>query len=137
VLFFLLLLSFQLQNQMMKKDLQSKSDIEKVVITFYDRVKTDKKIGLFFTEVIKLDWDAHIVQMCSFWENVLLHTGDYKGNPLDTHRKIHKKYETKKVHFKRWLELFDTTVSEFYEGENASKMKSHARGIAVVMQEKM
>lgn len=121
----------------MKKDIASKADIELVVKDFYERVKADKKIGFFFTEVIKLDWDKHIVQMSSFWENVLLHSGDYVGNPLVTHRKVHKKYETNKMHFKRWIDLFKETIADHFVGPNADTMLQHAQAIAMVMQEKI
>lgn len=121
----------------MKADVSNRSDIDKVVSLFYEKVKTDKVIGFFFSDVVVIDWEKHIPLMCSFWENILFHTGDYEGDPLTSHREIHRKYTTRPKHFKRWLKLFGQTIDELYMGKNAEKMKAHATGIAVVMQEKM
>ncbi|TXI31567.1 MAG: group III truncated hemoglobin [Niabella sp.] len=67
----------------MKKDITNRYDIEKVVNLFYEKVKTDKLIGHFFTEVVKVNWRIHLPKMVSFWENVLLYSGNYEGSPLD------------------------------------------------------
>lgn len=121
----------------MKKDLTGLADIEKVVALFYEKVKADDTIGFFFSEVIPIDWPSHLTLMCAFWENVLFYTGNYEGDPLATHRNIHRMHPTTSVHFERWLQLFEQSVDEMYEGKNATKMKMHAKGIATVMQEKM
>lgn len=121
----------------MKKDLKKKKDIEKVVYEFYEKVKTDKLLSTFFEETIKINWGNHIPLMCSFWENVLLYTGDYEGNPLIKHREVNEMKATSKVHFDRWILLFENTVDAYFAGENADKMKSHARAIAMLMQKNM
>lgn len=121
----------------MKPDILTRNDIEELVHVFYERVKTDDTIGFFFTEVVPVNWEEHSLQMCAFWENILFFTGDYEGDPLTTHRSISQKHPTTAVHFKRWMDIFTQTVDELFEGENATKMKSHAKGIAAVMQEKI
>ncbi len=117
----------------MKKDIQDRSDIERVVTLFYDKVKNDKEIGFFFTQVVKINWETHLPVMCSFWENVLFFTGNYDGDPLTTHRNVHQKYRTGATHFQRWLALFVQSVDDLYEGAKAEAMKEHARKIAAVM----
>ncbi len=71
--------------------------------------------------------------MIGFWENVLFYSGEYEGNPIETHKKIHAIEPTKSVHFDRWLKLFDETVDKNYSGPNAEKMKEHSKAIASVM----
>lgn len=121
----------------MKIDISGRSDIEKIVTLFYDKVKDDELLGFFFSEVFEIDWDKHLPLMCSFWESVLFYTGDYEGDPLTTHRNVSRKHPTSAAHFERWLVLFDQSVDELYKGANATKMKNHARGIAAVMQKKV
>ncbi len=121
----------------MKTDLTGPANIEKVVALFYEKVKADDVIGFFFSDVIPVDWSRHLPLMCAFWENVLFYTGDYEGDPLTTHRNLYRLQPTTPEHFERWLQLFAQSVDELYAGVNAAKMKSHARGIAVVMQEKV
>ncbi|NLR78225.1 group III truncated hemoglobin [Chitinophaga eiseniae] len=121
----------------MKPDLTNKADIRIVVDEFYGKIKSDPVVGIFFTKVVAINWEAHLPTMCAFWENVLFYTGEYEGNPLDTHRKIHLQYHTRPEHFNRWLELFDETIDRHYAGPNADKMKYRAKAIATVMQQKM
>ena len=121
----------------MKRDIANRKDIEKVIVFFYEKVKKDKVIGFFFTTVLDVNWDKHLPLMCDFWENVLFYTGEYEGNPLVVHRKIHQQHPTGPEHVKRWLQLFDASVNAFYAGPNAEKMKTNARAIAKVMQEKI
>ncbi|MCO6461217.1 MAG: group III truncated hemoglobin [Saprospiraceae bacterium] len=118
----------------MKRDISSLEDIENIIRIFYERVRSDNEIGFFFTEVVQINWERHIPNMCSFWESVLFYSGDYSGNPLSAHRAIHKKYNTQPNHFKKWLYLFNAVIDNDYSGPNAEKMKHHARSIALVMQ---
>lgn len=121
----------------MKPDISSRSDIEKLMKAFYDKVKSDKRIGFFFSRVIPVDWESHMSRMVSFWENVLFYTGNYEGDPLITHQNISRKFETTPEHFERWLQLFCKTTDHLFKGSNAEKIKGHARSIAAVMQQRV
>lgn len=121
----------------MKPDISTRSDIKKLITLFYDKVKTDPEIGFFFSEVININWQEHLPLMCRFWENVLFHTGDYEGNPLEAHRNLHTKHPTSTKHFRRWIQLFNSTIDAYFSGANAEKMKQHAQAIAQIMQQKI
>lgn len=121
----------------MKKDILNKEDIKNIICLFYSKVKEDKSIGYFFSEVMSTDWDSHLKRMCLFWENVLFYTGEYEGDPLNTHRDIYKKSPTTPEHFKQWLNLFEQSVDALHSGPNADKIKSHAKGISTIMQLKI
>lgn len=121
----------------MKTDLNNVDDIRKVIARFYSKVKEDATIGFFFGAMAGDDWHRHEEVMCAFWENVLFHTGSYSGNPLATHRVINQANPVLPAHFSRWLALFNETVDALFSGQNAQKMKDHARGIAGIMQQKM
>lgn len=53
------------------KALADATDIQFLVKAFYEKVKADATIGYLFTEVAKLDFDAHLPVINSFWESVL------------------------------------------------------------------
>lgn len=117
----------------MKTDIKNRNDIEILVNAFYDKIKTDTKIGYLFTDVAKVNWELHLPKMYSFWENILFSTGNYNGNPMVAHMELHKKSETKKMHFDHWNNLFDETVDELFEGKKAEEIKQRALNISAAM----
>lgn len=121
----------------MKADIQNRADIENIVNTFYEKVKKDETIGYFFTEVIPVNWENHLPTMYDFWENLLFATGNYEGNPMAKHKGIHRKSALSMAHFQQWIHLFNDTVNELFEGENAELIKQRAQSIATVMQVKI
>lgn len=121
----------------MKKDILNSKDIEKLVNKFYDKVKEDKVISHFFNEVVKVDWEKHLPIMYRFWENVLFYTGNYNGNPMQQHLAIHAKHPFSIKDFTQWTILFNETVDELFEGENAELIKQRAQSISTIMQIKM
>lgn len=121
----------------MKKDIVNRKDIEKLVNLFYDKVKQDKVISHFFTEVVNVDWEKHLPIMYRFWENVLFYTGNYNGNPMQQHLAIHAKHPFGIKDFTQWTKLFNETVDELFEGENAELIKQRAQSISTIMQIKM
>ena len=121
----------------MKNDIEKRADIEMVVNKFYEKVKTDAIIGHFFSEVVKVNWEVHLPRMYDFWENILFHTGAYTGNPMQRHRQIHLQYSISNEHFTHWVQLFQNTVDELFDGDNAMLLKNRASSIAAIMQVKV
>jgi hemoglobin len=117
-----------------KKDIENRADIESLVNVFYEKVKLDPVIVHFFTRVVPVDWEKHLPIMYRFWENIVFHTGEYEGNPMAQHQAIHEKCPMSTEHFKTWVNLFNETVNELFQGENAEKRKQRALSIATVMQ---
>ena len=121
----------------MKRKLENREDIEFLVDVFYEKVKRDPLIGYIFTDVMKVNWEKHLPRINDFWENTLLYTGGYNGNPLEIHRRLNKVIPLTAELFKRWTDLFCETVDELYEGEKAVLAKQRAISISTVMQLKM
>ncbi|MFZ1751458.1 MAG: group III truncated hemoglobin [Saprospiraceae bacterium] len=119
---------------MTKSDIQNRSDIQKIIDAFYDKVKIDESVGHMFADV---NWEAHLPVMVDFWENVVFYTGGYSGNPMAKHQKLNQTQPLKPEHFQRWLALFNLTIDESYEGENASLLKERAKSIATIMEMKI
>jgi hemoglobin len=117
----------------MKTDIKNRADIEKLINAFYDKIKTDSKIGYFFTEVANVNWEKHLPRMYDFWENIIFSTGDFVGNPMAKHKELHQKSTMTEAHFQHWNALFDETVNELFSGEKAEEIKQRAANIAMAM----
>ncbi|MEP4534698.1 MAG: group III truncated hemoglobin [Cyclobacteriaceae bacterium] len=115
----------------MKPDIQSRSDIEKLVNTFYDKVRAHAEIGRFFNETIT-DWPEHLSKLADFWEANLFFVSGFRGNPMKTHIEVDAKFnhEIDQAHFGNWLELWMNTLDELFEGEKANLAKERARNMA-------
>lgn len=117
----------------MKTDIKNRNDIEKLINTFYGKIKIDTKIGYFFTDVAKLNWEEHLPKMYDFWENIMFSKGNYTGNPMTKHKELHQKSEMKEAHFKHWNALFNETVDELFTGAKAEEIKQRAMNISGVL----
>ena len=86
----------------------------------------DEVIGYIFTDVAKLDLEAHLPIIGDFWESLLFGTRAYQShgrNPLIVHGALHLKERLTPTHFDRWLRIFQLTVNEEFSGEKAELMK--------------
>ena len=111
-------------------DIETREDVEHLVRTFYSRALTDPFIGFIFTDVAKLDLEAHVPEITNFWETILLGTQAYRGGAFRPHAELHMKVELKQGHFDRWLQLWFGTADELFAGERANVAKVHALRVA-------
>ena len=115
----------------MKPDISNPVDIRTLIDTFYTKVQADDLIGFIFNEIAQVNWPHHLPVMYAFWEFLLLGTPDaYRGNPIQKHFDLHQKFPLKIEHFDRWVNLFQTTVDELFEGPVAENAKFRAFAIA-------
>ncbi len=127
-------MSTEVKSKIGKKDINNRHDIEILINEFYDRVKIDETIGPVFTEVVKINWEKHLPVMCDFWENAILFTGSYHGNPMDLHTHLHKAMPLLQIHFQKWNQIFISTVDSLFKGEKALLAKQRAIKISEVLQ---
>lgn len=118
---------------MSKTDIANREDIELLVNTFYDRVKTNLVLGYIFNHVIKVNWETHLPRMYSFWASILLNEHSFSGNPMLKHIDISKQTPLSETEFSEWLLLFNTTVDDLFAGNNADEAKTRAANIARLM----
>ncbi|HEY5317058.1 MAG TPA: group III truncated hemoglobin [Solirubrobacteraceae bacterium] len=111
-------------------DIESRADCERLVRAFYSRALVDPIIGWIFVDVAKLDVEAHVPQIASFWETILLGARSYAGGAFAPHAAIHMQARLRAGHFERWLWLWTGTVDELFAGERAELAKSHAQRVA-------
>ncbi len=117
-----------------RTDIRDRADIERLIDSFYAKVRQDETIGPFFANV---DWPEHLPKIYAFWESIVFGTASYRGDPMTTHRHIHEKHPLEHKHFERWLELFKGTTNELFAGPNAETITSRADSIAQLMEFKV
>jgi hemoglobin len=112
------------------RDIETRADCERLVRTFYGRALEDPVIGFLFTDVARLDLEAHVPRITSFWETILLGAQSYGGGAFRPHAALHMRAPLRRAHFEQWLRLWVRTVDELFAGERAELAKSHARRVA-------
>jgi hemoglobin len=119
----------------MKKDIVSRTDIELLVNVFYEKVIAEKQLRFIFEEMAKVNWATHLPAMYNFWENIILFTGSYEGNPLSLHKHLHHITPLSQAHFDTWNRFFISTVDELFAGPKATLAKQRAISISDVLKE--
>jgi hemoglobin len=111
-------------------DIESRSDCERLVRAFYGRALEDPVIGWIFVDVARIDLEAHVPAITSFWETILLGARSYSGGAFAPHAALHARVRLRAGHFERWLWLWRTTVDEMFAGDRAELAKDHALRVA-------
>jgi len=129
---------------MKRNDVQSRRDIEHIIVRFYDAMLDDPIIGFIFTDVAKIDLPSHLPVIVDFWEDILFSSNKsrskdrksvrvqkrYHGNTLQVHLDLHLKISLRAGHFTRWLYLFNSVIDDLHFGQNVDRMKRRAEQVA-------
>jgi len=119
------------------RDIATREDLEVVIRAFYTRAFADPIIGFIFTDVAKLDLEAHIPVFVNFWDTILLGGRTYSGGAFRPHAEIDAKAKLRYGHFARWLALWTLTISEHFEGPVAEQAKTHAIRVATAFHRRL
>jgi hemoglobin len=98
--------------------------IAELVDTFYGRVRQDPLLAPVFARVG--DWDEHLAKLRAFWSSVVLMSGRYHGQQMQTHFPL----SIEPAHFDRWLALFEQTTADVCPPAAAAIFMEKARRIA-------
>jgi hemoglobin len=120
-----------------RHDIETRADCEELVRAFYGRAMVDPIIGFLFTDVAKLDLEAHIPRITNFWDTILLGARSYGGGAFRPHVELHLKVPLTRGHFDRWLYLWAMTVDELFAGERAELAKAHASRVASAFESRL
>lgn len=117
----------------MKKDIETVADVEKMVNTFYNKVRDNTILGYIFDDVAQVNWQHHLPKMYSFWSSILLGEKSYNGNPMSLHVDLSKETTMSEVEFSEWVRVFSENVDSQFEGEKAEEAKIRGANIARLM----
>lgn len=112
------------------KEIENAADVHELVHAFYGKVLQDDVLAPFFKG---LNLEEHLPKMEFFWRFVLLDESGYTTSVTDKHMHMRLKEE----HFKRWLQLFNETIDERFQGEKAEMARQRAALIGWTIQSKM
>ena len=118
-------------------DIRNESDVQLLVNTFYNKVKSNTLLNPIFENVAKIDWDHHLPKMYDFWTSILLGKSVYKGNPIPKHVDLNFRVKLTPELFNQWLMLFLETIDELFSGSKADEAKVRAQSIAEIMRQKI
>lgn len=116
-----------------KKDIQNIDDIKLFVDTFYEQIQKDDILGHIFNDRIQDRWPEHLNKMYRFWQTVLLDEHTYYGSPFVPHAYL----PVDRVHFERWVQIFEKTINTHFEGSKAEKAKWQGQRMAEMFQVKI
>lgn len=115
------------------KPIESLDDIKVLVNSFYDKVRQDELLADIFNNVIQDGWPQHLEKMYTFWQTVLLSEYTYEGSPFPPHAQL----PVEKAHFDRWLQLFNATLEESFEGDRSERARWQANRMAEIFLSKI
>lgn len=121
----------------MKGDIETRGDLFRLLRRFYDQLLIDETISYIFTDVAKIDMKQHLPVIVDFWDMVLFDAATYTKNAVRPHLDLNRQSKFEKHHFNTWLSVFNKTVDEMFEGNNAFAAKQKAKSIATIMQIKV
>ena len=118
-------------------DIQNQDDLYLLVDAFYKKLLSDTSISYIFTEVVKIKLEEHLPILVTFWSQAILGTGGYTHNLTQIHLDVNTQEYLSPELFKIWLNHFNTTVDENFQGQKAEQIKTQALSIATIMQIKI
>ena len=114
-------------------DIETRTDIDQVLRTFYLAAFEDEHLGPIFTDVAHMNLEAHLPVIGAFWEKVLLHVDGYRGNAMRVHQELNRRSALTPERFERWLTMWNTAVDSLFAGPVATDAKAQAVRIAGAM----
>jgi hemoglobin len=118
-------------------DLSTRDDVEALLRQFYGRALVDEVLAEPFSELREAGLESHLAVMCDFWQTVLFRAGLYRRNALVVHRQLDQRHPLSAGQFARWLDLWESTVDEMYDGPAADRAKLQAARIAGSMHRRL
>ena len=114
----------------MRKEIETKEDLELLIDQFYGKVLKDETMAPFFAD---FDMQKHMPRMVDFWSFLLLDIHGYQGNVIEKH--LHM--PLKKEHFDKWVTYFHATLDEYFTGEKVKRAKEKVAVLRWTMESKI
>ncbi len=118
-----------------QRDLDTPEAINEFVERFYTRLLADKTLGPIFLDTAEIDLEQHLPRIEAFWRKLLLGEIGYNRHMMNIHRETHDQREFTPEDFSRWLDYFESTLDESYQGPYTERARNVARSIATNLQE--
>ncbi len=109
--------------------------IDRLLDTFYARVRKHEVLAPIFDHAIGDDWDAHLVIIRSFWVTFIFGGAGYTRDMGAIHKRL---TNVRREHFAIWLELFKSALEDTAPGPEAvaylmARAERVAQGLQTIM----
>tara|TARA_R110002020_G_scaffold39991_1_gene118293 strand:- start:9454 stop:9903 length:450 start_codon:yes stop_codon:yes gene_type:complete len=105
----------------------SPEEIALLVERFYADIRLHPRLGPLFEDRLAGIWDMHLERMNRFWRSVLLHSGEYSGQPVVKHNALP---DLEEDDFRLWIGQFEATAGSLFAPDTAAAITVIARRIA-------
>lgn len=123
------------------RDIESREDLEFLILEFYKKVREDELLGPFFNSTFTSEeaWNHHYPILIDFWEQNLFGKQIFQGNPTLAHHGVDKRFNFAigKEHFDRWVKLWIANIDTYFLGEIVELSKTKLSRLRVGMYEKV
>lgn len=110
-------------------DLDSREQIDAMVLGFYRRMLEDPEMAPVFFDVAGIDLNKHLPLICQYWHKMLLGDHSYQRHMMQKHRDLDDKFRLTGVHHERWLGHFMANLEGRYAGPNTDRARRLAARI--------
>jgi hemoglobin len=107
------------------------ASITSLVHEFYADVRAAPELNAVFSQAIGENWARHLARMVDFWSTVMMGSKQFQGNVFGKHMLLGG---VEPRHFRRWLDLFESTADRLFEPALAEEFHTVARRIAASLQ---
>ncbi|WBO83779.1 group III truncated hemoglobin [Hymenobacter yonginensis] len=107
-------------------DIQTEGDIKTLVDTLCHKATQDTLLGASFGAAARIHWPHYLTSQYRYWSSTLLGQGVTEGEPLPEQVALPRSG----AHVEHWLNLFSSTVEEYFTGSKAEEAKQLARQMA-------
>lgn len=104
-----------------RKDIETRNDIEKMLRSFYNAVLNDDELRLIFINVAHMNLEEHLPVIADFWETILLDNPVYKKKAMHVHYDLNKKVKLLPRHFEKWLLHFNNNIPPRFVAHETAK----------------
>ncbi|MBP8848996.1 MAG: group III truncated hemoglobin [Breznakibacter sp.] len=123
------------------RDIETREDLEFLILEFYKKVRADELLGVFFNSTFTTEeaWNHHYPILIDFWEQNLFDKQIFQGNPTMAHHGVDKRFSFAigKEHFDRWVELWIENIDTHFSGVKVELSKTKLSRLRVGMYEKV
>lgn len=106
-----------------RRHIVDRSDIELLTRVFYSKAMSDEKLFKYFLELRFGELEHHLPKICDYWDTKLFDAGSYREDTLNVHLRLDALHRLRADHFRRWIELWVSTIDELFVGPVAAKAK--------------
>ena len=105
-----------------RPDIQTEGDIKMLVDSLCQKATHDTLLGASFAAAARIHWPHYLTAQYRYWSCSLLGAGTPEGGPLPEQVAL----PHGGAHIEHWLQLFSSTVEEYFAGSKAEQAKQLA-----------